>query len=164
MAVVGSQGLDGSLPPYCGRLALLFFFLTMALNVARDMAPPSYRRYMPVPMAIGECNDTPTRISASLFKCFITRNVEHCINTVAYCTGIPFYLGAYLAVDMCIGSMINLVWAWVDPQGQEQLSMAAAAGLLVGDGVWTIPSSLLAMADVRAPVCMAFAGEAWTAT
>ena len=65
---------------------------------------------------------------------------------------------------MCIGSTINLVWAWVDPQGQEQLSMAAAAGLLVGDGVWTIPSSLLAMADVRAPVCMAFAGEAWTKT
>ena len=77
-------------------------------------------------------------------------------------TGIPFYLGAYLAVDMCLGSVINLVWAWLDPLGQEQLSMAVAAGLLVGDGVWTVPASLLAMVNVRAPICMAFAGEPWT--
>ena len=61
MAVVGSQGLGGTLPPYCGRLALLFFFFTLALNIARDVAPPRYRRYMPVPMAIGECRkDVPT--------------------------------------------------------------------------------------------------------
>ena len=73
--------------------------------------------------------------------------------------GIPFYLGAYLAVDMCIGSVINLVWAWLDPVGQEQLSMAAAAGLLVGDGVWTVPLSLLTMFNVRAPMCMAFSGN-----
>jgi hypothetical protein len=75
--------------------------------------------------------------------------------------GIPFYLGAYLAVDMCIGSVVNLIWAWIDPVGQETLSMAVAAGLLVGDGVWTVPSSILAMANVRAPICMAFQGESW---
>ena len=78
-------------------------------------------------------------------------------------SGIPFYLGAYLAVDMCIGSAINLVWAWLDPAGQEQLSMAVAAGLLVGDGIWTVPLSLLAMFNVRAPMCMAFSSESWMA-
>jgi uncharacterized oligopeptide transporter (OPT) family protein len=71
--------------------------------------------------------------------------------------GIPFYLGAYLAVDMCVGSAANLIWAYVDPKGHAELSMAVAAGMLVGDGVWTVPSSLLVMANVRPPMCMAYA-------
>ena len=122
MAVAGSQGLSGAMPPYCGTLALIFFFAILGLNLARDLAPAAWRKVLPVPMAMG----------------------------------IPFYLGAYLAVDMCLGSIINLVWAYVNPASQETLSMAVAAGLLVGDGVWTIPSSLLAMANVQPPLCMAF--------
>lgn len=122
MAVAGSQGLSGAMPPHCGTLALIFFIAVIIMNLARDSAPPAYRKYMPVPMAMG----------------------------------IPFYLGAYLAVDMCLGSIINLVWSYVNPASQETLSMAVAAGLLVGDGVWTIPSSLLAMANVQPPLCMAF--------
>ena len=53
MAVVGSQGLRGTMPPHCGALALLFFFVTLGLNIARDVVPSAYRRFMPVPMAIG---------------------------------------------------------------------------------------------------------------
>lgn len=29
---------------------------------------------------------------------------------------IPFYLGAWLAIDMCIGAVIMLVWQWRNPQ------------------------------------------------
>lgn len=54
MAVVSSQGLSGTMPPHCGSLALIFFFVTLVLNIGRDVAPPKYRRFMPVPMAIGE--------------------------------------------------------------------------------------------------------------
>ena len=64
-------------------------------------------------------------------------------------------------MDMCVGSVVNMVWAWADPAGQEAMGMAVAAGLLVGDGIWTIPSSLLAIGNVRAPLCMAFGGESW---
>jgi hypothetical protein len=64
---------------------------------------------------------------------------------------------------MCIGSVVNLLWAWIDPLGQQQHSMAVAAGLLVGDGVWTIPASVLAMGNVRAPLCMGFADDSLTA-
>ncbi len=42
------------MPAHCGTLSLVFFLFTLALNLARDLAPPSRRRFMPVPMAIGE--------------------------------------------------------------------------------------------------------------
>jgi len=75
---------------------------------------------------------------------------------VPMAVGIPFYLGAYIAVDMCVGSAINLLWAWRDADGHAALGTAVAAGMLVGDGVWTVPASLLAMLDVQPPMCMGF--------
>lgn len=128
MAVVASQGIRGAMPPHCGPFVLAFFFFTIGLNVARDLAPQRVRRYLPVPMAIG----------------------------------IPFYLGAYLAVDMCVGSIINLVWAHFYPASQAELSTAVAAGMLVGDGIWTVPASLLVVANVQPPMCMGF-GNGWAA-
>jgi hypothetical protein len=191
------------MPPHCDALSLLFFLVTLALNLGRDLAPPAYRRFMPVPMAIGECSrgtefrkrcrmdgevvpkgvacthaEDSSDPSASYSSVFYGFRSMASIGNAGYMAipvtlsdpaaipsppDIPLYLGAYLAVDMCIGSTINLVWAWIDPVGQEALSMAVAAGLLVGDGVWTVPASLLAMGNVRAPMCMAFEEEAWTA-
>jgi hypothetical protein len=46
------------------------------------------------------------------------------------------------------------------PHQQEELSMAVAAGLLVGDGIWTVPASILAMVNVDAPMCMGFGDRA----
>lgn len=40
----------------------------------------------------------------------------------------PFYLGAWLAVDMCVGAIIMLVWRWVDAAECQLLSAAAASG------------------------------------
>ncbi|GAB4819572.1 hypothetical protein N2152v2_006618, partial [Parachlorella kessleri] len=67
---------------------------------------------------------------------------------------IPFYLGAWLAVDMCIGAVIMLVWRWRDPKGCAELSAAIASGLIAGDGIWTIPSAILAIAGAKPPMCM----------
>ena len=46
----------------------------------------------------------------------------------------PFYLGAWLAVDMCVGAIIMLVWRWVDSAECQLLSAAAASGGLGGEG------------------------------
>ena len=73
MAVVGSNGLAGTMPPHCGQIALGFFFATLGLNVARDIVPPKIRRFMPVPMAIGEKHIyivTITYRGAALLICF----------------------------------------------------------------------------------------------
>lgn len=33
------------------------------------------------------------------------------------CMALPFYLGAWLAIDMCIGACIMLLWKWRNRAG-----------------------------------------------
>ncbi|KAJ0968959.1 hypothetical protein J5N97_021836 [Dioscorea zingiberensis] len=59
---------------------------------------------------------------------------------------IPFYLGPYFAIDMCVGSLILFIWSFIDN----------ASGLICGDGMWVLPQSILALAGVKPPICMKF--------
>lgn len=76
--------------------------------------------------------------------------------------GLTFYLGPSYAVMMCTGSAVKWVWERRDAAGADTFLVPAAAGLIIGDGLWSVPSAVLAMAKVRPPVCMAFmsAGDA----
>lgn len=69
---------------------------------------------------------------------------------------VPFLVGAYFAIDMCVGSFI--VFAWQNINGEEVGLMvpAVASGLICGDGLWILPSSILALAKVRPPICLRF--------
>ncbi|CAA3024844.1 probable metal-nicotianamine transporter YSL7 [Olea europaea var. sylvestris] len=69
---------------------------------------------------------------------------------------IPFYLGAYFAIDMCIGSLILFIWEKIDKKKADAFGPAVASGLICGDGIWTLPSSILALAGVNPPICMKF--------
>lgn len=69
---------------------------------------------------------------------------------------IPFYLGAYFAIDMCVGSLILFVWRKVNKAKADAFGPAVASGLICGDGIWTLPSSILALAGVNPPICMKF--------
>ncbi|KAG6385825.1 hypothetical protein SASPL_154706 [Salvia splendens] len=69
---------------------------------------------------------------------------------------IPFYLGAYFTIDMCVGSLILFVWEMVDKAKADAFGPAVASGLICGDGIWTLPSSLLALVGVKPPICMKF--------
>ncbi|PIA35485.1 hypothetical protein AQUCO_03500089v1 [Aquilegia coerulea] len=69
---------------------------------------------------------------------------------------IPFYLGAYFAIDMCVGSLILFVWQKVDRIKADAFGSAVASGLICGDGIWTLPSSILALCGVQPPICMKF--------
>ncbi|EFN55181.1 hypothetical protein CHLNCDRAFT_57961 [Chlorella variabilis] len=80
------------------------------------------------------------------------------------CMALPFYLGAWLAVDMIIGAIIMLVWQWANAAECQLLSAAVASGLIAGDGIWTIPAAILAIANVNPPMCMGFAPNGWTAS
>ena len=55
---------------------------------------------------------------------------------------------------MCIGTTIMMVWQWVNAADCQLLSAAVASGLIAGDGIWSIPSAILAMAGVNPPMCM----------
>ncbi|KAL3525117.1 hypothetical protein ACH5RR_013489 [Cinchona calisaya] len=69
---------------------------------------------------------------------------------------IPFYLGSYFAIDMCVGSLILFIWQKVNKAKADAFGPAVASGLICGDGIWTLPSSILALAGVNPPLCMKF--------
>ena len=62
--------------------------------------------------------------------------------------GIPAFIGAYFAVDMSIGAVILGIWQYVDPAEALLFAPIVASALIAGDGVWTVPSAILALAKV----------------
>ncbi|XP_061356603.1 probable metal-nicotianamine transporter YSL7 [Gastrolobium bilobum] len=73
---------------------------------------------------------------------------------------IPFYIGSYFAIDMCLGSLILFIWQKLDKANADTFASAVASGLICGDGIWTLPSSFLALAGVKPPICMKFLSRA----
>lgn len=69
---------------------------------------------------------------------------------------IPFYIGGYFTIDMCVGSLILFIWSKVNKAKAAAFGPAVASGLICGDGIWTLPSSILALAGVKPPICMKF--------
>ncbi|KAH7332423.1 hypothetical protein KP509_20G086500 [Ceratopteris richardii] len=69
---------------------------------------------------------------------------------------IPFYIGAYFAVDMFVGSVILFVWERLNRKEADVYAGAIASGMICGDGIWTIPSAILALCGVNPPICMSF--------
>ncbi|XP_061339081.1 probable metal-nicotianamine transporter YSL6 isoform X3 [Gastrolobium bilobum] len=69
---------------------------------------------------------------------------------------VPFYIGAYFAVDMFIGTVILFVWERLNRKDAEDYSGAVASGLICGDGIWTIPSAVLSILRINPPICMYF--------
>ncbi|XP_050385618.1 metal-nicotianamine transporter YSL3 [Argentina anserina] len=69
---------------------------------------------------------------------------------------VPFLVGAYFAIDMCMGSLIVFVWHKLKHNNANLMVPAVASGLICGDGLWILPSSILALAKVRPPICMNF--------
>nr|GEZ07529.1 metal-nicotianamine transporter YSL3-like [Tanacetum cinerariifolium] len=69
---------------------------------------------------------------------------------------VPFLVGAYFAIDMCVGSLVVFIWHKINKQKANLMVPAVASGLICGDGLWILPSSILALAGVRPPICMSF--------
>lgn len=68
----------------------------------------------------------------------------------------PFYIGAYFAIDMFVGTVIMLVWERMNKKDADDYSGAVASGLICGDGIWTIPSAILSILRINPPICMYF--------
>ncbi|CAI9111601.1 OLC1v1011859C1 [Oldenlandia corymbosa var. corymbosa] len=69
---------------------------------------------------------------------------------------VPFYIGAYFAIDMFVGTVILFVWERINRKEAEDYAGAVASGLICGDGIWTIPSAVLSIFRVDPPICMYF--------
>ncbi|KAF7808643.1 putative metal-nicotianamine transporter YSL7 [Senna tora] len=126
ISLLGVEGFS-SLPKNCLELAILFFFLAILINVVHDLL----RRYE-------------------------TRYGVHRFVPNAMCLAIPFYLGGYFAIDMCVGSLILYVWERRNKRKAEDFCPALASGLICGESLWGIPAAILALAGLKAPLCMKF--------
>lgn len=69
---------------------------------------------------------------------------------------VPFYIGAYFAIDMFVGTVILYIWERINRKDAEDYAGAVASGLICGDGIWTIPSAILSILRINPPICMYF--------
>ncbi|XP_077248474.1 YELLOW STRIPE like 1 [Tasmannia lanceolata] len=121
MAILGVEGFS-ALPRHCLQLCYGFFVFAVGANLVRDLSPPKFGRWVPLPMAMA----------------------------------IPFLVGAYFAIDMCVGSFVVFVWHKLNSKKASLMVPAVASGLICGDGLWILPSSILALLKVNPPICMNF--------
>ncbi|KAI3515641.1 hypothetical protein L1887_14542 [Cichorium endivia] len=126
IAVLGVEGL-GAFPHNCLKLSIWFFGGAILVNLLTVVLKRYEKRFR-------------------VYR-FIPSPM---------CMAIPFYLGAYFAIDMCIGSLILFVWEKKNKKAAKELAPAVASGMICGDSLWGIPAAILAMAGVRAPICMKF--------
>jgi len=73
---------------------------------------------------------------------------------------IPFYLGGYFSIDMCIGSLILFLWEKKNKQKAKDYGPALASGLICGDSLWSVPAAILSLAGPNPPICMKFLSRA----
>ncbi|XP_021767911.1 metal-nicotianamine transporter YSL1-like isoform X2 [Chenopodium quinoa] len=69
---------------------------------------------------------------------------------------VPFLVGGYFAIDMCVGSLIVFTWQKLNPKKANFMIPVVASGFISGEGIWSLPAALLALAKVKAPICMKF--------
>lgn len=130
MALLGVEGFS-SLPKNCVTLVAIFFFGAVAINLMTELL----KRY-----------ETKYRVYR-----FVPSPM---------CMAIPFYLGGYFAIDMCVGSLILFVWEKMNKMGATQMAPAMASGLICGDSLWGIPAAVLSLSGLTPPICMKFLSAA----
>ncbi|CAL5408008.1 unnamed protein product [Camellia sinensis] len=69
---------------------------------------------------------------------------------------VPFLVGAYFAIDMSVGSLVVFAWHKLNGRKAGLMVPAVASGLICGDGLWILPSSILPLAKIHPPICMNF--------
>lgn len=101
------------------------------------------------------CGFFAAAIAINLFKDLVPKKWGRFV-PLPMAMAIPFYIGPYFAIDMCIGSLILYIWERKNKAKASAFAPAVASGLICGDGIWSLPSSVLAIAGVKPPICMKF--------
>ncbi|KAB2089442.1 hypothetical protein ES319_A03G061800v1 [Gossypium barbadense] len=94
-------------------------------------------------------------IAANLLRDFSPKNIGKWV-PLPMAMAVPFLVGAYFAIDMCVGSLVVFGWYKLNGKKADLMVPAVASGLICGDGLWLLPSSILALFKVRPPICMSF--------
>ncbi|KAL3502237.1 hypothetical protein ACH5RR_036686 [Cinchona calisaya] len=126
IALLGVEGFS-SLPKNCLKFAIICFVAAIAINILAEVLKHTDKK-------LGLYRFIPSPM----------------------CIAIPFYLGGYFAIDMCLGSLILFIWEWKKKQQAKDFAPAVASGLICGESLWSVPAAILALAGVNAPICMKF--------
>uniref|UniRef100_A0A6N2KZ48 Uncharacterized protein n=1 Tax=Salix viminalis TaxID=40686 RepID=A0A6N2KZ48_SALVM len=51
---------------------------------------------------------------------------------------VPFLVGAYFAIDMCLGSLVVFAWHKLNSRKASLMVPAVASSLICGDGLWIL--------------------------
>ncbi|CAL0319540.1 unnamed protein product [Lupinus luteus] len=94
-------------------------------------------------------------IAANLVRDLSPKNIGRFV-PLPMAMAVPFLVGGYFAIDMCVGSLIVYAWHKLNSKEAGLMIPAVASGLICGDGLWILPSSVLALSGVRPPICMSF--------
>ncbi|GJN02191.1 hypothetical protein PR202_ga19515 [Eleusine coracana subsp. coracana] len=94
-------------------------------------------------------------VMANVARDFLPRRLGRFV-PLPMAMAVPFLVGASFAIDMCVGSLVVFLWHKLNSKKAALLIPAVASGLICGDGIWTFPSSLLALAKIKPPICMKF--------
>nr|XP_011470187.1 PREDICTED: metal-nicotianamine transporter YSL3 isoform X1 [Fragaria vesca subsp. vesca] len=86
-------------------------------------------------------------IAANLLRDFGPKKMSKYV-PLPMAMAVPFLVGAYFAIDMCMGSLIVFVWHKLKHNKASLMVPAVASGLICGDGLWILPSSILALAKL----------------
>ncbi|VAI42002.1 probable metal-nicotianamine transporter YSL7 [Triticum dicoccoides] len=69
---------------------------------------------------------------------------------------VAFFVPPDMAIGMCVGSLVLWLWERTDPVEERMLSSPVASGLICGDGLGSLVSSLLTLTKATAPICIKF--------
>ncbi|XVF44536.1 hypothetical protein PTKIN_Ptkin02bG0132000 [Pterospermum kingtungense] len=126
IALLGVEGIS-SLPKNCLNLVIGFFIAGFVINLVQELLKRKETRF-------------------KIYR-FIPSPM---------CMAIPFYLGGYFAIDMCVGSLILYIWEKKNKQKATDFAPAVASGLICGESLWSVPAAILALVNVKPPICMKF--------
>ncbi|KAL0033062.1 hypothetical protein WJX79_000741 [Trebouxia sp. C0005] len=90
-----------------------------------------------------------------MFRDFGPRKIAR-FTPVPMAMAIPLVVGAWLAVDMGLGSIVRVSWDFISMSTATDYLVPAAAGLISGEGLWAVPEAVLALAKANPPLCMQF--------
>ncbi|KAL6565469.1 putative metal-nicotianamine transporter ysl7 [Orobanche hederae] len=126
IALLGAEGFS-SLPKNCLKLAIGCFAFAIVVNILTELLKKYEKKYR------------------------IYRFIPN-----PMCMAIPFYLGGYFTIDMCIGSLILFLWKRENKKQANEFAPAVASGMICGESLWGIPAAILSLANVNPPICMNF--------
>jgi hypothetical protein len=61
-----------------------------------------------------------------------------------------------MPIDMFVGSLAMCLWRHTDSSKARAFSAAVASGLICGDGLGNLLSSMIALTPATAPICIKF--------